>query len=105
MAFSNESLTQAAFKKLFGLAHTETKGYPLGNEKNPTQLTIMASDVYLEEIPSTAQSISGRIAPCTNSANGQVDSYLSVVFDSSVASNDAAQEGIPYIVKVPSGHG
>ena len=104
MAFSNDSLTQAAFKKLFGLAHTEVKDFPLGNEGNASQITIIGNDVYIEEIPSVAIAISGRIIACTNSVTGQSDSYLTVAQDLTIAP-DGSGEGHPYIVTVPASHG
>ena len=104
MAWLTDSLAQAAFKKLFGLAHTEVKTYPLGNEGNPSQITIVASDVYTYTIPGTAGAVSNKIIACTNSVNGQADSYLTVAQNLSLAP-DGAGEGHPYFVTVPAGHG
>ena len=100
-----EFTAQAAFKKLFGLAHTETKGAPLGNESLPTQLTILASDIYTEEIPSAPQAVDGRIIACTNATPGQTDSYLTVAQNTDLAPDLDAGEGHPYLVTVPAGHG
>ncbi len=104
MAFSNESLTQAAFKKLFGLAHTEVKDFPLGNEANASQITIVASDVYTESIPSTAQAIEGIIIDCTNENPSHSDSLLKVSQNLTLAP-DSVGEGHPYLVTIPVGHG
>lgn len=101
---NNDTYAQAAFKKLFGLAHTEVKGAPLGNESIPSQLTIVASDVYTESIPSTAQAVQDVIFACTNATNGQTDSYLTVAQNTSIAP-DGAGEGHAYLVTVPAGHG
>ena len=60
MSFTDTTLTQAAFKKLFGLAHSEVKTFPLGNEANASQITIVSKDVYAEDIPSTAGAIAGK---------------------------------------------
>jgi hypothetical protein len=101
---NNDTYAQAAFKKLFGLAHTEVKGFPLGNEAIPTQLTIVASDVYTDSIPATAQSVTNVVFACTNATNGQSDSYLTVSQNTSIAP-DGANEGHPYLITVPAGHG
>ena len=104
MAWSIDTLAQAAFKKLFGLAHTEVKGYPLGNEATPSQITIVASDVYTETIPTTAGAVASIIVACTNATNGQTDSYLTVAQNLAIAP-DGAGEGHAYLVTVPAGHG
>ena len=104
MSFTDDFLSQAAFKKLFGLAHTELKTFPLGNEANPSQITIMASDVYAESIPTTAAYVSDRIINCTNSTDAQPYSYLTVAQNLTVAP-DGSGEGHPYLVTVPAGHG
>lgn len=104
MSFTDSFLTQAGFKKLFGLAHTEVKTFPIGNEGNPSQITITAQDVYAETIPATAGAVANRIIACTNATNGQTDSYLTVAQDLTIAP-DGGGEGHPYVVKVPAGHG
>lgn len=104
MALSTDFLAQAAFKKLFGLAHTENKGFPLGNEANPSQITIMYRDVYVEDIPSVSGSIANRIIAADWSGTGATNSFLSVVSDVTIAP-EGGGEGIPYVVKVPAGHG
>jgi len=104
MALSTAYLAQAAFKKLFGLAHTEVKTYPLGNEANASQITIVASDIYAETIPATADAVAGRIIACTNATPGQTDSYLTVAQNLTIAP-DGSGEGHAYLVTVPAGHG
>jgi hypothetical protein len=104
MAFSLESLTQAALKRIFGLVHTEVKVFPFGNEANPSQLTVTSQDIYVETIPATAQAIANRIVACTNATDGQADSYLTVAQNLAVAP-DGSGEGHPYLVTVPAGHG
>jgi hypothetical protein len=104
MAWLTDSLAQAAFKKLFGLVHTEGKSFPLGNEANPSQITIVASDVYTYPIPSTATAVANKIIACTNPTAGQVDSYLTVAQNLAIAP-DGAGEGHPYLITVPAGHG
>lgn len=103
MALSTDFLAQAAFKKLFGLAHTEVKGFPLGNEGNASQITIMYRDVYSEDIPSISGEIASRIVACDSSINGVGNSYLSLVADNTFAP-DGGGEGVPYCVKIPAGH-
>ena len=96
---------QAGFKKLFGLVHTEVKDYPLGNESLPSQLTIVSSDIYIEIIPETAGAVTGIIIACDNATPGQINSYLTVAQDTDIAPDDAGNEGHPYLVTVPAGHG
>jgi len=104
MAWSAASIYQAAFKKLFGLSHTEVKDFPLGNEGNPSQLTIISKDVYTDSIPTEAAEVADQIVACTNSTDAQENSYLTVVADDTLAPNGAG-EGIPYLIKVPASHG
>lgn len=103
MSFTDSFLTQTAFKKLFGLAGTEVKSFPLGNEANPSQITITYRDIYSEDIPSISGEIAGRIIACDSSAAGVGNSYLTVAQNVSVAP-DGAGEGHPYLVTVPAGH-
>lgn len=91
MAFTETSLAKAAFKKLFGKAHT-SNDKDLGNESVPSSLPINLGDVFGELIPQTAaQAILDGIAlDCTGS------NKLSLTLDNT--SNNKA-----YYVTIPSG--
>src|SRR6185295_19554851 len=94
-------LAQTAFKKLFGLGHTEIKTFPLGNESDPSSLTIVARDVYSEAIPGSAGAVGGRIIDCTNATDGTATSRLTLTINPS----DTGNEGVAYYVTIPASHG
>lgn len=96
-----DRIAQAAFKKLFGLGHTEVKGFPIGNESDSSAITTIGRDIYTDTIGGSAGAVAGIIVDCTNATDGTATSRLTLTVNPA----DTAGEGVAYYATVPAGHG
>jgi len=99
MAFDTDNLSKAAFKKLFGKAHT---GSPVGeggtkdlpNESVASLVNVHSKNVYGEDIPlSPPGSSTSVIRVCTAGEEGELD-----------LTEDGSSNGNTYFVTVPAAH-